>query len=190
MDQLGIHAYFVCAYSPISTLAATLPSRILVGASENGPLLAHWTSWFQSFFPALMCIWDAARIQDRGNSVKTPYLVLPTTFKILSYKQENTKRVKNTVQISHNHVHKIMETVINGKYSVWEVSRPSIPIASKGPSHPDQRCYRLNVRVWLLYFIPSMSKQTKLLWNYIIKHTFRNTAYSKATRFGFTAQYQ
>lgn len=64
-----------------------------------------------------------------------------------------------------------MDTVINGKHSVGEVSRPSIPRASKGPSHSDQRCYRLNVRVWLLYFIPSMSKQTKSLWNYIIKHT-------------------
>ena len=37
--------------------------------------------------------------------MKTPYLVLPTTFKILSYKQENSKRVKNTVEMSHNHVH-------------------------------------------------------------------------------------
>lgn len=50
----------------------------------------------------------------------------------------------------------------------------------KGQPH---LCFCLHERVWLLYFIPSVSK---LLWNNwlkIIKHTFMNTTDSKAIRF-------
>jgi len=52
----------------------------------------------------------------------------------------------------------------------------------KGPSQP-HLCFCLYVRVWLLYFIPSMSKQK------IIKHALRNTTYSKTIKFCFTMQY-
>ena len=54
----------------------------------------------------------------------------------------------------------------------------------KGQPH---LCFCLHERVWLLYFIPSVSK---LLWNNwlkIIKHTFMNTTDSKAIRFWASA---
>ena len=38
----------------------------------------------------------------------------------------------------------------------------------KGPSQPHLSCFCLHTRVWLLYFIQSISKQTKSLWNYWI----------------------
>ena len=49
-------------------------------------------------------------------------------------------------------------------------------------------------RVWLLYFIWSMSKAKKITVKLLeIKgqsHTFRNTTYSNATRLRLTMQYQ
>ena len=38
----------------------------------------------------------------------------------------------------------------------------------KGPSQPHLSCFCLHTWVWLLYFIQSISKQTKSLWNYWI----------------------
>ena len=62
----------------------------------------------------------------------------------------------------------------------------------KGPSQP-HLCFCLHTRVWLLYFMWSMSKRNKITVKLlkIIKHTFRNTTYSKTFRFRITTlQYQ
>ena len=61
----------------------------------------------------------------------------------------------------------------------------------KGPSQP-HLCFCLHVRIWLLYFIRSLSKRRKITVKLlkIIKHTFRNTAYSKIIRIHFTMLYQ
>ena len=61
----------------------------------------------------------------------------------------------------------------------------------KGPSQP-HLCFCLHARIWLLYFIPSLSKQRKITVELlkIMKHTFWNTAYSKTMRIRFTMLYQ
>ena len=61
----------------------------------------------------------------------------------------------------------------------------------KGPSQP-HLCFCLHARIWLLYFIRSLSKRRKIIVKLlkIIKHTFRNTAYSKTIRIRFTMLYQ
>ena len=50
----------------------------------------------------------------------------------------------------------------------------------KGPSQP-HLCFCLHVRIWLLYFIRSLSKRRKITLKLlkIIKHTFRITARTK-----------
>ena len=69
-----------------------------------------------------------------------------------------------------------------------------LPISTsklKGPSQP-HLCFCLHARIWLLYFIPSLAKRRKITVKLlkIIKHTFRNTAYSKTIRIRFTMLYQ
>ena len=61
----------------------------------------------------------------------------------------------------------------------------------KGPSQP-HLCFYLHARIWLLYFIRSLSKRRKITVELleIIKHTFWNTAYSKTIRIRFTMLYQ
>ena len=67
----------------------------------------------------------------------------------------------------------------------------------KGPSQP-HLCFCLHARVWLFCFFflfffflehAEMNEITVKLLK-IMKHTFRNTTYSKAIRFRFTMQYQ
>ena len=61
----------------------------------------------------------------------------------------------------------------------WPFCRnvPATILGFKGPSQP-HLCFCLHVRVWLLYFIRSMSKRRKSLRLLkIIKHTFRKTTY-------------
>lgn len=54
MDWLGIQAFFVHICPLIAILAATSASNIWVGASENwNYCMAHWTSGFQFYIPAL-----------------------------------------------------------------------------------------------------------------------------------------
>ena len=57
----------------------------------------------------------------------------------------------------------------------------------KGPSQP-HLCFCLHARIWLLYFIRSLSKRRKITVELleIIKHTFWKTAYSKTIRIRFT----
>ena len=61
----------------------------------------------------------------------------------------------------------------------------------KGPSQP-HLCFCLHARNWPLYYIRSLSKRTKITVKLlkIIKHTFRNKAYSKTIRICFTMLYQ
>ena len=61
----------------------------------------------------------------------------------------------------------------------------------KGPSQP-HLCFCLHAKIWLLYFIRSLSKRRKITVKLlkIIKHTFWNTAYSKTIRIHFTMLYQ
>ena len=61
----------------------------------------------------------------------------------------------------------------------------------KGPSQP-HLCFCLHARIWLLYFIRSLSNRRKITVKQlkIIKHTFRNTAYSKTIRIRFTLLYK
>ena len=63
-------------------------------------------------------------------------------------------------------------------------------ISLKGRSQP-HLCFCLHARIWLLYFIRSLLKQRKITVELlkIIKHTFWNTAYSKAIRNRFTMLY-
>ena len=61
----------------------------------------------------------------------------------------------------------------------------------KGPSQ-SHLCFCLHARIWLLYFIRSMSKRRKIMVKLlmIINHTFRNTTYSKIIRTRFTMLHQ
>ena len=61
----------------------------------------------------------------------------------------------------------------------------------KGPSQP-HLCFSLHARIWRLYFIRSLSKWRKITVKLlkIIKHTFRNTAYSKTIKILFIWLYQ
>ena len=56
-----------------------------------------------------------------------------------------------------------------------------------GPSLP-HLCFCLHARIWLLYFIRSLSKRRKITVKLpkIIKPTLRNTAYSRAITIRFT----
>ena len=61
----------------------------------------------------------------------------------------------------------------------------------KGPSQR-HLCFCLHARIWLFYFTRSLSKRRKITLKLlkIIKHTFRNTAYSKTIRIHLTMLYQ
>ena len=84
---------------------------------------------------------------------------------------------------------------LSRKYSVtsrkrdewWKTNQCTL----KGLSQP-HLCFCLHARIWLLYFIRSLSKRRKITVKLlkIIKHTFRNTAYSKTIRIRFTMLYQ
>ena len=67
---------------------------------------------------------------------------------------------------------------------------PALLQVLKGPSQP-HLCFCLHARIWLLYFIPGLSKRRKITVKLlkIIKHTFRNTAYSKTTRIRLSMLY-
>ena len=62
----------------------------------------------------------------------------------------------------------------------------------KGPYSQPHLCFCLHARIWLLYFIRSLAKRRKITVKLlkIIKHTFKNTAYSKTIRIRFTMLYQ
>ena len=53
-------------------------------------------------------------------------------------------------------------------------------------------CSCLHAGIWLLYFIRSLEKRRKITVKLltIIKHTFRNTVYSKTIRIRFTMLHQ
>ena len=116
------------------------------------------------------CVWKAKYFRDRRSSQVTKatrrlYRLLLLVIKLVPIK------IKKKGPIDINYAYQL--------------------VCLKGPSQP-HLCYCLHARIWLLYFIRSLSKRRKITVKLlkIIKHTFRNTAYSKTIRIRFTMLYQ